>query len=228
MRRFTCHVACAALAACVVAGCGSSQTGGTATPAGAHAVASAPPHATSDPQRARVGLLPRAQIPLHVGEVQSKRNRARCGPRALFGRVATGIATSPRYGVEGGQVQQSVLLFGDARRAARAFAQLTSRANDRCLRQAARDEVSVESRSADGPVEELTINLEPRGQQAAAYRMRTLVYSAGSEVSIDILINRIGRSLSSVSVIWTQPPSTLDFDEALVTRIAARLQQLLA
>ncbi len=191
-------------------------------------VATALPHATSDPQRASVGLLPRGAIPMTVSDAQDRHNRARCSPRVLFRRAATGIATSPRYGVEGGQVQQTVLLFRDANGAARAFGRLTSRASDRCLRQAARDEVSAESQSGVGPVEEQILNLETRGQQTAAYRMRTLVYSAGSKVAIDVLINRIGRSLSSVSVIWTQPPQTLDFEETLVARIAARLQQLLA
>ncbi len=185
-----------------------------------------PLRAASDPQRASVGLLPREDIPMRVSEVRDRRNRARCGPRVLFRHLATGLATSPRYGVEGGQVQQTVLLYRDARTAARAFDRLTATANARCLRDAARSEVSVEASSQAGPVTEQILNLEPHGQQATSYRMNTTL-PAGT-VSIDILINRIGRSISSVSVIWTQKPQTLDFQEALAARIASRLQRLLA
>jgi len=184
-------------------------------------------HAANDAQRASVGLLPRGAIPLSVSRADPRRNHARCGPRVLFRRVATGIATSPRYGIEGGQVQQTVLLFRDARTATRAFDRLTSSANSHCLRESARSEVSVEANSEAGPVTEQILNVEPHGQQSASYRMNTVVSPLGT-VSIDILINRIGRSISSVSVIWTQAPQTLDFQEALAARIASRLQRTLA
>ncbi len=225
MRRFSCQVVCAALVACVAAGCGSSQTRHTVTTQRARVV-QPPPHATSDPQRASVGLLPREVIPTKVSEASDRRNRARCGPRALFRHLATGVATSPRYGIQGGQVQQTVLIFRDARTATRAFDRLTSTANTRCLDQSARSEVSTEVSAKAGPVTEQILNLEPHGQQGASYRMNTLV-PAGI-VSIDILINRIGRSISSVSVIWSQKPPTLEFQEVLVAQIASRLQRLLA
>jgi hypothetical protein len=226
VRQFARHVACVALAACVIAGCGSSQARRTMT-SRAQTAQAPPPHAASDPQRASVGLLPRAAMPLRVGGENPRRNHARCGPRVLFRRLATGVATSPRYEVEGGQVQQTALVFHDARTAKRAFDKLTSRANSHCLRQEARSEVSVEANAEAGPVTEQILNLEPRGQQSASYRMNTFVAGAG-RVAIDILINRVGRALSSVSVIWTQAPEGLSFQEALVSRIAARLRQVLA
>lgn len=225
MRQFVHHVACVALAACVLAGCGTGQARRTAT-SPTRTEQAPPPHAANDRQRANVGLLPREAIPLTVGGENRRRNHAKCGPRALFHRFATGVATSPRYEVEGGQVQQTVLVFRDARIARSAFDKLTSSANSPCLRQAARNEVSAEAQTGAGPVTERILTVEPRGQQSAAYRMN--IATTGTIVSIDILINRIDRALSSVSAIWTQAPKSLAFQEALVSRIAARLQRVLA
>lgn len=225
MRRFSRNAVCFVVT-CAVAGCGSGQPRHEATSQRTRDL-QAPLHAANDAQRATVGLLPRDAVPLRVGGQSSRRNRVSCGPRVLFRQLATAMATSPRYEIEGGQVQQTVLVFPDARTATRAFDRLASTANARCLRAEARSEVSAEAHTAVAPMAEQILNLEPRGQQSAAYRMSTSAPPQGS-VSIDILFNRIGRALSSVSVIWTQPPQTLAFQEALVARIAARLQRTLA
>jgi hypothetical protein len=182
----------------------------------------------SDRERVRLGLLPAADMPRTVTEQSPKRNRASCGPRVIFRHVATALATSPRYGLENGRVQQTVALFRTAKAAARAFATMNTPASQRCFQRYAGQEVEEEARA---PVRDITsqiLNVERRGQRSTAYRMNVVV-EAGVEtrVAVDILLNQIGRSTSSVSVIWTRIPRDIEFQEALVTKIAARLQRLL-
>jgi len=222
------RLACVAAAACLLGGCGADQSRHATAPPTTGAAAQRPARAMSDPQLARFSLIPPASMPMKVSGFEHVVNRAPCSPRVLFRRLATGIATTPRYVVEGGRVQQSVLLFRSAAAAAHAFDALTSPQSQRCIRSSARREVAIEASSAVGAVTEETMNLEPRGQQAEAYRLVVPVYSQHGNALIDVLINRIGRSLSSVSAIWTQAPKDLAFQEAFARRIASRLANALA
>jgi len=222
------RLACAAAAACLLGGCGADQSRRASTPRTTAAAVHRPARSMSDPELARFGLLPPASMSMTVSGSERIFNRAPCSPRLLFRRVATGIATTPRYAIEGGRVQQSVLLFRSAAVAAHAFGALASARGERCIRRSARREVAAESGSAVGPVTEQTMTVEPRGQQSLAYRLLVPVYSQRGDASIDVLVNRIGRSLSSVSVIWTQAPRDVEFQEALVKGIASRLAAALA
>lgn len=182
----------------------------------------------NDAELARQGLLTVAELPVPVTGQDQQRNRAPCGPRALFRHVATGIATSPRFVIDAGRVQQTVLLFRDQTVATHAFNRLSSPTIERCLERYVRGSVREEARGEVGPVTERILNVEPRGQQTTAYRMLVPVYTpAPANVAIDVLLNRIGRSISSVSVIWTTIPEGIAVQEALAKRIASHLQRTL-
>ena len=227
MPRTAQRLACVAAAACLLGGCGADQSRRAAAPR-TTATAQRPAHALSDPALAHFGLLPRASMPLRVTGSEEIYNRSPCSPRVLLRRLATGLATTPRYTISGGRVQQSVLLFRSPAVAAHAFDALTSPRNQRCIRRHVRIDVAAGSGSPVGSVTEQAMNVEPRGQQATAYRLLVPVYAANGDAFVDVLINRIGRSLSSVSAIWTQAPHDIAFQEALVARIASRLAQALA
>lgn len=212
-------------------GCGSSQSSGpsstqltTRTATQARTI----PHADNDAQRARFGLLSRAELPIEVVRQSNARNGAPCSPRVLFRHVATGMATSPRYDVGPGRIQQTVALFHTSAAATRAFNRLSSARIQRCAERYARSQVGVEAGATVGSITNQILNVEPRGQQAATYRIIVPVFTAApTRVAIDVLLNRVGRGISSVSAIWTRIPADLRAQEALVDRIAAHLQRTL-
>ena len=183
------------------------------------------PQLTTDAARARYALLPREEVPLEVKRQRADRNRAKCSPRVLFRDGATAMGTTPRYVVEGGTVQQTVTLFRDARAAKRAFDRMDSPANRRCIARYTYDEIDAHTEEPVRPLENQILNIEALGQQSTAYRLSVTVVSG--DVASDILINRVQRSLSSVSVTWKTIPADLAFQEELVARIAARLERTL-
>jgi hypothetical protein len=216
-----CVVVCAALLA---AGCGDS--GRTASSAERASTAPAAPPARPHDDRgfAQLALIARADVPTHVAEQDNSRNHAECSPRRLFRRLATGIATTPHYMTDDETgVQQSVLLFRDAATAAHAFAVLDAPAKQRCIAAYVRRAASQRSGRAVPQLTPQAITVEPAGQQSSAYRLTTAVI--GGQAAVDVLVNRFGRALSSVAVEWYTPPHDLEFDEALVQRIAARVRQ---
>lgn len=226
-------LACA-VAALVAAGCGDSQSPAALSARRSHAsttttAAAAPtplPHPRDDRARAQLGLLQRVDVPGLV-EQDNSRNHATCSPRRLFKRAATGIATSPHYTTKlEASVQQSVLLFRDEAAAARAFSVLGSRAKRRCI---ARYVQRVAERSAGRavpPPTRLILTVEPIGQQSSSYRLA--IPHNGLQPAADVLIDRIGRALSAVSIEWQEVPGDLELQEALVRRIAARVRAALA
>ncbi len=187
------------------------------------------PARASDAQRAKFGLLPAMAVPMRVtGEIHTV-NRARCSPRFLFRHTASAMATSPQLAFASGRVQQTVVLFHDAHAAAQAFRTLSSTANERCTERYVHQTVREVTEAALGAVSEQILNVEQRGQESSAYRLLIPVEGYNFPASIDILFNRIGRSLSSVSLIWMRrTPGTIEFQEQLVARIASRAQRALA
>src|SRR5215218_2305589 len=180
---------------------------------------------TNDAERVRYALLPREAIPAKVKRQKDLRNRATCSPRVLFKDDATVMATTPRFIIEGGIVQQTVALFRDDRAAERAFARLDSPSNRRCIVQYTHDEIVARSPEPVPSLMNQIINVEALGQQSTAYRLYDTV--ASETVGTDILLNRVRRGISSVSVFWRTIPQDLKFQEELLANIAMRLQRAL-
>jgi hypothetical protein len=227
VQRWAGRLACAACALLLVSGCGDSGSPATSGVRGTAAAATAPlPRAPDDPARARIGLVRRADIPAEVGEQDGGLDYPECSPRALFKHRASGIATTPRYQTAETSVQQSVLLFRDAAAAAAAFKRLDSPANRRCIERYVH---TVATHRAQTPVASLTrqaLLVEPVGEQSSSYRLEVPV--PDYEAAVDILINRIGRALSSASLVWDVPSRDLELQEALVARFATHVRQALA
>jgi len=227
VQRWARGLACAAIAALLAAGCGESKA---PTPAGARhgattttpAVAT-PPH--DDAGRAQFALVRRADVPDRVIDQNDRRNHAECSPRVLFRHSAAAIATTPRYVTARARVQQSVLLFRDAATAAAAYGRLDSRANRRCIAHYTYIEAVRRAAQALTALTTQTLLLEPVGQRSTSYRLSIPI--PGHAAASDVLFNRIGRALSSVSVVWDPAPTDLAFEEALVRKIAARVRTAL-
>lgn len=229
MQRWGRRLACAACAALLAAGCGASgsptaSTGGGAPRAGETQPASAPVGRRPLDARAiaRLGLIVRADVPAHVTDQDPEPNHSRCSPRALFEHHASGIATTPRYITADVEVQQSVLLFRDAAAAARAFARLDSPASRRCIRGSVREDAVERVGQPVAGLRLQSLTVEPLGQQSSSYRF--FIPIPGNEAAFDVLANRIGRALSSVSLVWQVPSLDLEFQDALVTRIGERVR----
>jgi hypothetical protein len=239
VQRWGSRLACAACAALLAAGCGDSgSSSGSPTPPAAAdarttdatstttgALSAAERHALDDRRRAQLALLPRADVPDRVAEQNPARNHSICSPRALFRRLATGVATTPRYTTSEAEVQQSVLLFRDAATARRAFRALDSSANRHCIVGSVRAEAVAR---VGQPVAGLTrqiLTVQPVGQQSTSYRL--LIPIPRNEAAFEVLADRIGRALSSVSLLWQVPTSDLAFQDELATRIGARVRYAL-
>lgn len=236
MPRSASRLACIAAVAFLAGGCADRQPIRSHTTRdaryAAHATDDRPlvAHATSDAALARLGLLPSSELPGPVSRRHREPAKARCGATRLFRHVATSIATSPRFAVSEAEVQQTVALFRRPTAAARAFDRMSSPVIQRCLERYVRGQVHEQAHAAVGPVEERPLNVEVRGQQSRAYRLDVPILGGSFPitVAIDMLMNRIGRSLSVATVIWSAVPGSIDFQEALVARIASHLQQVLS
>ena len=213
-------------------GCGdSSAPTGTsvARTSGASTTADAPaarlPHGASDAQRARFALMRKQDIPARVVAQDASRNHASCSPRRLFRRLATAIATTSRYRTHDAELQESVLLFRDAGTAARAFHTLDAPRTHRCIARDVRQSAVWRLRQPIPDVSELTITVEPAGQQSSSYRV--VLPIPQHNASVDVLVSRIGRALSSTSLVWSETPLDLELQEALAAHIAAQARRAL-
>ncbi len=218
--------ACVLLAALPAAGCGDSGAPATTSAQRTSAAPSAPvTRKLDDPARARLGLVRRDDVPAEVDGQNDARKLSSCSPRVLFKRRATGIATTPTYLTADMSLHQSVLLFRDAAAAAAAFERVDSPANRRCtLRHVHR----VATKRAGRPIGEVTrqtLLVEPAGEQSSSYRLASPI--PGNDVAVDVLVNRIGRALSGVSIVWSSASRDVELHDALVARIAARVRRAL-
>jgi hypothetical protein len=214
-------------------GCGASsapsRTNSTGT-SRARTVADTPParlpHGASDAQRARFGLIRMQDIPAKVVAQDASRNHASCSPRRLFSGLVTAIATTPRYRTRNAELQESVLLFRDAATAARAFRTFDTPRTHRCVDRDVRQSAIARLHHQVADVSELTITVEPVGQQSSSYRV--VLPIPQHDASVDVLVSRIGRALSSSSLVWRRTPLDLTFQEALARHIAAQAQRALS
>ncbi|MBS1871205.1 MAG: hypothetical protein JSS99_16255 [Actinobacteria bacterium] len=225
MQRWTRRLACGACAALLAAGCGeSTKPDRTGTRRQSAAVVAAP-RRLDDPARAESALVRRDDIPGNVVAARDLRNHAPCSPRVLFRDSATGVATTPRYVTDAARAQQSVLLFRDVRTAAAAFARLDSPANRRCIVSYTHAVAVSRVHQPLAPLTRETLLVEPVGQQSTSYRLTIPI--PRHDVAVDTLLNRIGRAISSVSIVWEPASKDLEFQNALVARIGSRVRRAL-
>jgi hypothetical protein len=215
----------------LMAGCGDSGAPSHASsrPAPSSAPAGStrpPPRAAGDAGIAQLSLMHRQDVPATVVAQYDTRNHARCSPRRLFRRLASGIATTPLYRTDDAEVQESVLLFRDEATAARAFRILDSPAKHRCIRRGVQQDAIRRLRQPMGEPIEQALTVEPTGQQSSSFRLTLPI--EGRNASVEVLFGRVGRGLSSTSLVWNVTPRDLVFEEALAAHIARRLERALS